>query len=815
MNSDKLLANNESKNKKSQFKSQMNKDSMEFYKLIAENANDMIAVINENYKYEYINEKASYKIMGYKKEALIGKSPLEFIHPKDLKQVLTLLKKGFETGEATMEFRYKHQNGHWVWLESRGKTFYDSDGVKKGIIISRNISERVEIQQQLGERVKELTLINKLTNIIEQRGLDIDQLLKKAVGFLPAAFQFPESTCGIITYKEKRVKTEYFKETKWSIRSHLYIEGNKEGTVRVYSTKKVHNSGEDPFLEEERNLIAHFTNTLSTLIERIEARRKLEELLKKYDTLFNSMSAAFAYHKVLYDQNNKPIDYIFLEVNANFEKMTGLKKEDIIGKKITTILPGIKSDPANWIKIYGEVAKTGKQIEFEQYAMLLKKWFYITAYSPKKNYFACVFTDISERKAIETKLKDSEKKHKKFAKEMQIILDALPSLVFYKDRENRFIRINKALADAHGMNKEDLEGKSCFELYPEEEAQNYWEDDLEVIESGEAKLNIEEKIKIMDGERWLSTSKIPYINEEGDIEGIIGISYDITELKRVEELKDKYNLELEKKVEHRTKQLEEEIQQKNILLEKILQISEFKSNFMSQMSHELRTPLNSIIGFTELLLEESFGPLLSTQEEYLKDIQTSANHLLYLINSIMDISKIETGKSNFKINSFLLKPTIEDVISEFKPLLNQKKIKINIKDIKKDFEIFTDIIKFKSVLQNLLSIAIECYKKGKIRILLVEEPNAWKFKIKGQKVDIAKKEIEKRFHKFLEVENPYIANFDGIGLTLPLTRKLVSLLGGELRLKRKGTETLTFIFTIPKRSRELSRTRIQNFLKYL
>jgi len=123
---------------------------------------------------------------------------------------------------------------------------------------------------------------------------------------------------------------------------------------------------------------------------------------------------------------------------------------------------------------------------------------------------------------------------RKAEEELQILLDSVPAMIFYKDMENRFIRVNKALADATGLPKTEIEGRSVFELYPEN-AEKYWKDDLEVIKSGVSKVNIIEHYIINEETRWVKTDKIPYRDSNGSIIGIIGFSEDITERKRAEE----------------------------------------------------------------------------------------------------------------------------------------------------------------------------------------------------------------------------------------------------------------------------------------
>jgi PAS domain S-box-containing protein len=130
---------------------------------------------------------------------------------------------------------------------------------------------------------------------------------------------------------------------------------------------------------------------------------------KEYRLLFSNMVSGFSYHKIITDKSNNPIDYQFIEVNPLFEKIINKKRGDVIGKKVTEVLPGIEKDPANWINKYGQIALSGGSIKFENYSELLQKWFSVSAYSPQKGYFVTIFEDITETK---DKLDQIEKMNK-------------------------------------------------------------------------------------------------------------------------------------------------------------------------------------------------------------------------------------------------------------------------------------------------------------------------------------------------------------------------------------------------------------------
>ena len=138
-----------------------------------------------------------------------------------------------------------------------------------------------------------------------------------------------------------------------------------------------------------------------------------------------------------------------------------------------------------------------------------------------------------QRDTTMSALRGREQEYARLSNEFEAILDHIPALIFYKDTRNQFVRVNKYLAEAHQLPKEEMQGRPVADFYPE--ADQYWKHDLEVIQSGEPKLNIIEPWQVDDEHRWVSTSKIPFQNQEGETIGIIGISLDVTELKRTQE----------------------------------------------------------------------------------------------------------------------------------------------------------------------------------------------------------------------------------------------------------------------------------------
>ena len=128
---------------------------------------------------------------------------------------------------------------------------------------------------------------------------------------------------------------------------------------------------------------------------------ELKESDQRYKLLFNNIIGAYARHKAIYDADEKSIDYIFTEVNDEFEKLTGIPREGLIGEKVTTVLPSIATDPADWIGVYGKLAAEGGSRDFENYSEPLNRWYHVKAYSIEKGHFITIFTDITKRKKAE------------------------------------------------------------------------------------------------------------------------------------------------------------------------------------------------------------------------------------------------------------------------------------------------------------------------------------------------------------------------------------------------------------------------------
>jgi PAS domain S-box-containing protein len=251
----------------------------------------------------------------------------------------------------------------------------------------------------------------------------------------------------------------------------------------------------------------------------------------KYRTIFENTGTA----TVIIEE-----DTTLSLVNRQFEELSGYSREEVEWKKSWTEFV-IEEDLERMKKFHysrrkdPESALKRYEFRFVNKEGNIRDIFLVIDVIPGTKRSVASLLDITERKKADQNLKDSEKKYKTLSNELELILDHIPALVFYKDTKNNFIRVNQYFADSYKLNKNEINGRSNFDLFTKEQAQACWDFDLEVISSGKPKINVEELWDITDGLSWVLTSKIPYYDEKGEIKGIIGMSIDITESKKLEE----------------------------------------------------------------------------------------------------------------------------------------------------------------------------------------------------------------------------------------------------------------------------------------
>jgi len=240
-----------------------------------------------------------------------------------------------------------------------------------------------------------------------------------------------------------------------------------------------------------------------------------------------------------------------------------------------------------------------------------------------------------------------------------------------------------------------------------------------------------------------------------------------------------------------------------------------KSEFLAKMSHELRTPLNAIIGMSRMLMTQRFGPLTAKQADYVGDILHAGEHLLALVNDILDLAKIESGRMELRAEGFSVSAAVNAVVSTLRPLAAPKNLPLCVEPPQPDGEIAADPVRFKQILYNLLSNAIKFTPRGSvtIRCQWVDRPErdavvvpesqaaALRVAVLDTGIGIASEEQEAIWEEFRQA--PVVAmqagTIPGTGLGLALTRRFMHHMGGVVWVESKLGEGSTFTFVLPRK----------------
>jgi len=498
------------------------KESEEKYRLITEHANDLIDVLNEKFQYEYINEEVHKKVLGYSKEDMIGKFAGNFVHPDDMKDIVEKLREGFAKGVEKTECRIRKKDGTYIWYESKGNVFRDKYGNKKALILSRDITERKLAEIKLKESEENYRLLfensiegiwvvdsNTKTSFInpsmtEMLGYDVREVLgKNVLDFVPE------------NEKNKILHS---------------IEKRKKGIKEVIERTFIHKNGKEvntrlrasPLFDPNGN----FKGAMA-FIEDITDRKKAEQKLKESEEKYRLISEDADDLISLYDENFN-LEYINEQTHSRILGYSVESLNDLAFKMSITHRDDVKTITTSSMDCF----KKGKVI----YQMRLKHkngqylWFetkgkaFLGQNDKKKILY--VSRDITERKNSEEELKAKELKYR-------TLIENLPQRVFLKDKNFMYISCNNKYAEDLNIKADNILGKTDYNFYPKELADKYRTDDIRILSTGEAE-EIDE-IDILKGqETYVRTIKTPIRDKNGNITGLLGIFWDITERKKVE-----------------------------------------------------------------------------------------------------------------------------------------------------------------------------------------------------------------------------------------------------------------------------------------
>lgn len=347
----------------------------------------------------------------------------------------------------------------------------------------------------------------------------------------------------------------------------------------------------------------------------------------------------------------------------------------------------------------------------------------------------------------------------------QAVIQSHASVVI-TDPEGNIEYVNPTFTHVTGYSEDEAIGQNPRILKSGRHSEEFYEEMWKTIASGKTwKGEICNKNKD-GGLYWESATISPIVNDKGEVVNFVAVKQDVTELRKAKE-----------EAERATRA---------------------KSDFLANMSHELRTPLNAILGFSEMLATEMAGELNEIQKEYLNDVYESGNHLLLLINDILDLSKVESGNMELDLSKVGINSLIERCLVFFKEKALKKNLTITT-DIRGDSgDILADELKLKQVLINLISNAVKFTdENGRITVHAHKSDKDLKITVEDSGIGIDIKDMNKLFEPFQQLENVYTKKVQGTGLGLALSKSMIEMHGGTLTVESILGEGSSFTIIIP------------------
>lgn len=588
------------------------------------------------------------------------------------------------------------------------------------------------------------------------------------VGLSGALLRVNNSFCQIFGYSRKELLTMNFQDlsSKEGLKESLKKLGElKRGEREVYynERKYIHKKGHYVWVSisvsrvvDALGKIIHFVAQYSDITQRFLATQKLKQREKEVQQIFDNAVVGMA----LVNDKGK-----WIRVNDSLCNFLGYSKKELLNMSFAEV-----THPDYLKETYHHLEKlvTGEVTVFHQEVCFIHKngrlVYAIVGVSRITNengellHYVAQYADISAQKRAVGKLRQE----RTF---LQTLIDNLPVNVYIKDLASRKTLVNQMELKHLGVaTAEEILGKEESQLYPPESAKISREEDLFVFNTGQPILNRETlNIKIDGTQTWFLTSKIPLVNQEGEIDSLLGISYDVTKFKEAEEKMRKYSI-----LETKSKEMEQ---------------------FSYIVSHDLREPLATMKGYLNLLVEEFLNQMPADAQEILQLSAEGAHRMDELIHGLLDYSRLSQVKALVELDCNQL---LEQVLADLSATIVKNKVIFEIAPLP---TLLGFVVEMKQLFQNLINNAIKFRKRTISPIIEISSQKikaGWQFKIKDNGIGIQESEKERIFQIFQRLNKDY----EGTGIGLANCKKIVEKHGGDIWVESVLGEGSTFYFTI-------------------
>ena len=511
---------------------------------------------------------------------------------------------------------------------------------------------------------------------------------------------------------------------------------------------------------------------LKNITEQVKNERKLISSEKRYKTIFNNACEAI----VFFDLNTNKC----IECNDVVIEMFGVPNKATFLNTPTGIFYCKENKELNPLSLKGFYGKIIREAKTNGSSCIVYQSRKLNGESFIAEITSVIKDDHEKYPRLISFIKDitqeyyAQKERDQLFSELSQMMDAMPLWFLYKDLENNIIKCNHLVREVYDDGTGIVEGRNLADLLPKEDAERYYQEDLEIAKNRQPKMNIIRPFMGNNGKKeWLKVNKIPFLDLDGNPKGIMIYSVNISDIVKTRE----------------------EVKKKNIELKKYIESNSQLENFDAIASHDLQAPLRTIHSYTQLLQRSLKDKATEDQKDFMHFITNATANMRHLIRDLRSFSKVDSTQLNLR--TINVGEMLQEVLRELQSTIDHQKAVIKVTDNMPIID--GDRIKLRQLFQNLITNALKYVDKDVVPNILISFENQkdfWCFKVKDNGIGIASEYQEKIFQLFQRLHNK--DEYVGTGIGLSLCKKVVDQHLGEIGVESQEGKGSTFYYTIHK-----------------
>jgi len=524
--------------------------------------------------------------------------------------------------------------------------------------------------------------------------------------------------------------------------------------------------------------------------ERRQAEEALKESEERYRSLVNNVQLGIV-------RSTPGPPGRILEVNPAMEEITGYSRDELLAMDIRELYVHLEERKTLLEELASAKGMVTRELHWRKKdgseIVVLDTVITVRDDAGQVLHFDAIIEDITERRRAEEALRESEEKYR-------TLVENATDFIYMIDADDRILSLNQSAARLLGKEPEKLIGKKVFGIFPPEMATRFAEEFKLTFKTGKT-IMASDRLEVGGKELWASSSLSPIRNDSGEVVAVMGVTRDISEQKRMEKELQEKNEQLDAQNEELRVQSEELIAQQQELVEsteEAARANQLKSEFLANMSHELRTPLNVIIGFSQLMRDEVPGKINQEQKQCLGDVLESSQHLLNLINEVLDLSKIESDKTELKQENIALAELMTPLTRSMMPILRPKKQSLDVEITEGLPTVYADKGKLAQVLRNLVTNSSKFTPdRGQLKIKATSDDGWCLVSVTDNGIGIKEEDQERIFDPFCQLDYTPVNGRSGTGLGLAVVKQIIEKHGGQVWVKSEYGKGSQFTFSLP------------------